>query len=179
MGCSGAGTKRDKLYKLNSLISNSILEKSKEIRFWEKILTLYNYKINKLKQEIIKNNSIDSHSQKIQRAKKLKPYLIDSKRIEKHLDYLRQFNELLKNNKNLVDSKIQALNDLQQMQEINYLLKDFDDDKSKEILEENINILLKQKNIEQQNMDIIQNGIKELSPDVGNEEDYLNSFFNK
>ena len=105
--------------------------------------------------------------------------MIDSKRIEKHLDYLRQFNELLKNNKNLVDSKIQSLNDLQQMQEINYLLKDFDDDKSKEILEENINILLKQKNIEKQNMDIIQNGIKELSPDVGNEEDYLNSFFNK
>ena len=79
----------------------------------------------------------------------------------------------------MVDKKLLSIQNHEQIKEINNCLKEIGDVDSKDTLEENMKFLMKIKDEEQQNMEIIKNGIKLTNPEIESEEEFVKNILDK
>ena len=182
MGClSNESVKgKDNLSKLNSLksrVMTTIEVNNIKISNLEKKIENLDMTIKQGENDLIQNQYSYSESEKKNKAQKLMELQKDRAREQKSLESLRTYNDTLKNNLSMLNGKIEELRNIQQIQEGDDLLKQLGSLDTGETLRQNIENLMIQRQKEEENIKIMQNGNNAINSDLGiqSADDYLNN----
>ena len=104
-------------------------------------------------------------------------YQKDRQRAQANLDKLSAYNETLKSNLSNVESKIEEIRNNMQFREGNEIMNQLGDLDTGDILQENIQNIMRQQQQDMQNLRILENGNNAINANLGikNEDDYLKS----
>ena len=181
MGCLSADDRvEDAVSKLTSLrgrvmttIQVNDIKIAKSVKELEKIEAAIKQGENDIKQ----NQYSYSDSEKQTKVKKLIDLQKDRAREQKSLDALRTYNETLKNNLTMLNSKIEEVRNAQQIKEGNDLMKELGSLDTGETLRQNIENVMMENQRQVDIIKIMQNGNNALNSDLGiqNPDDYLKS----
>lgn len=181
MGCLSADDRdNDAVSKLTSLkgrvmttIQVNDIKIAKSVKELEKIEAAIKQGENDIKQ----NQYSYSDSEKQTKVNKLIDLQKDRAREQKSLDALRTYNETLKNNLTMLNSKIEEVRNAQQIKEGNDLMKELGSLDTGETLRQNIENVMIENKRQEDNIKIMQNGNNALNSDLGiqNPDDYLKS----
>ena len=181
MGCLSADDRdNDAVSKLTSLkgrVMTTIQVNDIKIAKSEKELEKIEAAIKQGENDIKQNQYSYSDSEKQTKVKKLIDLQKDRAREQKSLDALRTYNETLKNNLNMLNSKIEEVRNAQQIKEGNDLMKELGSLDTGETLRQNIENVMIENQRQENNIKIMQNGNNALNSDLGiqNPDDYLKS----
>ena len=181
MGCLSADDRgEDAVSKLTSLkgrVMTTIQLNDIKIAKSEKELEKIEAQIKQGENDIKQNQYSYSDSEKQTKVKKLIDLQKDRAREQKSLDALRTYNETLKNNLTMLNSKIEEVRNAQQIKEGNDLMKELGSLDTGETLRQNIENVMIENKRQEDNIKIMQNGNNALNSDLGiqNPDDYLKS----
>ena len=181
MGCLSADDRgNDAVSKLTSLkgrVMTTIQVNDIKIAKSEKELEKIEAAIKQGENDIKQNQYSYSDSEKQTKVKKLIDLQKDRAREQKSLDALRTYNETLKNNLTMLNSKIEEVRNAQQIKEGNDLMKELGSLDTGETLRQNIENVMIENQRQEDNIKIMQNGNNALNSDLGiqNPDDYLKS----
>ena len=181
MGCLCADDRgKDAVSKLTSLkgrVMTTIQVNDIKIAKSEKELEKIEAAIKQGENDIKQNQYSYSDSEKQTKVKKLIDLQKDRAREQKSLDALRTYNETLKNNLTMLNSKIEEVRNAQQLEEGNDLMKELGSLDTGETLRQNIENVMIENKRQEDNIKIMQNGNNALNSDLGiqNPDDYLKS----
>lgn len=181
MGCLCADDRdKDAVSKLTSLkgrVMTTIQLNDIKIAKSEKELEKIEAAIKQGENDIKQNQYSYSDSEKQTKVKKLIDLQKDRAREQKSLDALRTYNETLKNNLTMLNSKIEEVRNAQQIKEGNDLMKELGSLDTGETLRQNIENVMIENQRQEDNIKIMQNGNNALNSDLGiqNPDDYLKS----
>ena len=181
MGCLSADDRdNDAVSKLTSLkgrVMTTIQLNDIKIAKSEKELEKIEAQIKQGENDIKQNQYSYSDSEKQTKVKKLIDLQKDRAREQKSLDALRTYNETLKNNLTMLNSKIEEVRNAQQIKEGNDLMKELGSLDTGETLRQNIENVMMENQRQEDNIKIMQNGNNALNSDLGiqNPDDYLKS----
>lgn len=181
MGCLCADDRgKDAVSKLTSLkgrVMTTIQVNDIKIAKSEKELEKIEAQIKQGENDIKQNQYSYSDSEKQTKVKKLIDLQKDRAREQKSLDALRTYNETLKNNLTMLNSKIEEVRNAQQIKEGNDLMKELGSLDTGETLRQNIENVMIENQRQEDNIKIMQNGNNALNSDLGiqNPDDYLKS----
>ena len=181
MGCLSADDRgEDAVSKLTSLkgrVMTTIQVNDIKIAKSEKELEKIEAAIKQGENDIKQNQYSYSDSEKQTKVKKLVDLQKDRAREQKSLDALRTYNETLKNNLTMLNSKIEEVRNAQQIKEGNDLMKELGSLDTGETLRQNIENVMIENQRQEDNIKIMQNGNNALNSDLGiqNPDDYLKS----
>lgn len=181
MGCLSADDRgEDAVSKLTSLkgrVMTTIQVNDIKIAKSEKELEKIEAQIKQGENDIKQNQYSYSDSEKQTKVKKLIDLQKDRAREQKSLDALRTYNETLKNNLTMLNSKIEEVRNAQQIKEGNDLMKELGSLDTGETLRQNIENVMMENQRQEGNIKIMQNGNNALNSDLGiqNPDDYLKS----
>ncbi len=181
MGCLSADDRdNDAVSKLTSLkgrVMTTIQLNDIKIAKSEKELEKIEAAIKQGENDIKQNQYSYSDSEKQTKVKKLIDLQKDRAREQKSLDALRTYNETLKNNLTMLNSKIEEVRNAQQIKEGNDLMKELGSLDTGETLRQNIENVMIENQRQEDNIKIMQNGNNALNSDLGiqNPDDYLKS----
>ena len=89
---------------------------------------------------------------------------------------MNEYNQILKNNLNNIEIKMMKLNNKKYLQIINEINDDVGEVDTKEDLEKNIDLLLKEKKISKEEMELLDSGNKVLNSEINAKiENYINN----
>ena len=180
MGCFGSSVKEDPEVKLNKLrnqvMSNIEINKIK-IEKAEKDIRDLDAKIKEGENDIKQNQYSYSDLEKKSKVQKLMSLQKDRLRAETNLNKLTAYNEALKTNLSAVESKIEEIRNNQQFREGNEIMNQIGDLDTGDILQENIQNMMRQQQQDLQNLKILENGNNAINSGLGikNEDEYLKS----
>ena len=173
--CYQAKAKKKKLNNLKILLSEEIVKKEKEISNIQETLEKREEQIKKT-AKAIKAFPHNDESKKNQKIEELKDYKYDQERDYLKLKYLIEYNQILKNNLNNIEIKMMKLNNKEHLQIINEINDDVGEVDTKEDLEKNIDLLLKEKKISKEEMELLDSGNKVLNSEINAKiENYINN----
>ena len=181
MGCLSADDRdNDAVSKLTSLkgrVMTTIQVNDVKIAKSEKELEKIEAQIKQGENDIKQNQYSYSDSEKQTKVKKLVDLQKDRAREQKSLDALRTYNETLKNNLTMLNSKIEEVRNAQQIKEGTDLMKELGSLDTGETLRQNIENVMIENQRQEDNIKIMQNGNNALNSDLGiqNPDDYLKS----
>ncbi len=181
MGCLSADDRdNDAVSKLTSLkgrVMTTIQLNDIKIAKSEKELEKIEAAIKQGENDIKQNQYSYSDSEKQTKVNKLIDLQKDRAREKKSLDALRTYNETLKNNLTMLNSKIEEVRNAQQIKEGNDLMKELGSLDTGETLRQNIENVMIENKRQEDNIKIMQNGNNALNSDLGiqNPDDYLKS----
>ena len=180
MGCTKSTVKEDPIVKLNKLRSQvmSTIEINKiKISKLEQDIQNFDTQIKQGENDIKQNQYSYSDSEKKAKVKKLMEYQKDRQRAQANLDKLSAYNETLKSNLSNVESKIEEIRNNMQFREGNEIMNQLGDLDTGDILQENIQNIMRQQQQDMQNLRILENGNNAINANLGikNEDDYLKS----
>lgn len=181
MGCLSADDRdNDAVSKLTSLkgrVMTTIQVNDIKIAKSEKELEKIEAAIKQGENDIKQNQYSYSDSEKQTKVNKLIDLQKDRAREQKSLDALRTYNETLKNNLTMLNSKIEEVRNAQQIKEGNDLMKELGSLDTGETLRQNIENVMMENQRQEGNIKIMQNGNNALNSDLGiqNPDDYLKS----
>ena len=181
MGCLSADDRdNDAVSKLTSLkgrVMTTIQVNDIKIAKSEKELEKIEAAIKQGENDIKQNQYSYSDSEKQTKVNKLIDLQKDRAREKKSLDALRTYNETLKNNLTMLNSKIEEVRNAQQIKEGNDLMKELGSLDTGETLRQNIENVMIENKRQEDNIKIMQNGNNALNSDLGiqNPDDYLKS----
>ena len=181
MGCLSADDRdNDAVSKLTSLkgrVMTTIQLNDIKIAKSEKELEKIEAQIKQGENDIKQNQYSYSDSEKQTKVKKLVDLQKDRAREQKSLDALRTYNETLKNNLTMLNSKIEEVRNAQQIKEGTDLMKELGSLDTGETLRQNIENVMMENQRQEDNIKIMQNGNNALNSDLGiqNPDDYLKS----
>ena len=181
MGCLSADDRdNDAVSKLTSLkgrVMTTIQVNDIKIAKSEKELEKIEAAIKQGENDIKQNQYSYSDSEKQTKVNKLIDLQKDRAREKKSLDALRTYNETLKNNLTMLNSKIEEVRNAQQIKEGNDLMKELGSLDTGETLRQNIENVMMENQRQEDNIKIMQNGNNALNSDLGiqNPDDYLKS----
>ena len=181
MGCLSADDRgEDAVSKLTSLkgrVMTTIQLNDIKIAKSEKELEKIEAAIKQGENDIKQNQYSYSDSEKQTKVKKLIDLQKDRAREQKSLDALRTYNETLKNNLTMLNSKIEEVRNAQQIKEGNDLMKELGSLDTGETLRQNIENVMMENQRQVDIIKIMQNGNNALNSDLGiqNPDDYLKS----
>ena len=181
MGCLSADDRdNDAVSKLTSLkgrVMTTIQLNDIKIAKSEKELEKIEAAIKQGENDIKQNQYSYSDSEKQTKVNKLIDLQKDRAREQKSLDALRTYNETLKNNLTMLNSKIEEVRNAQQIKEGNDLMKELGSLDTGETLRQNIENVMMENQRQEDNIKIMQNGNNALNSDLGiqNPDDYLKS----
>ena len=183
MGCDGIKEKTpddfkkdiEKLNELKSKIGRTIEENKTKIDTAEKEMTNKDNDIKKGENDLRQNQYSYSDAEKKAKAKELLIFQQDRKRAQKRYDLLSANNENLKNNLNMVDSKIDEIRKHIQLMETDKVIEEIEIIDNSEILRRNIDNILKQQKKDEEYLDILEKGNIAIIGDLGynSVDDYL------
>ena len=180
MGCTGSSVKEDPVVKLNKLrsqvMSNIEINKIK-IEKTEKEIQDLDTKIKQGENDIRQNQYSYSDLEKKSKVQKLMSLQKDRLRAETNLNKLSAYTEALKTNLSAVESKIEEIRNNQQFREGNEIMNQIGDLDTGDILQENIQNMMRQQQQDMQNLRILENGNNAINSGLGikNEDEYLKS----
>jgi DNA repair exonuclease SbcCD ATPase subunit len=180
MGCTKSTVKEDPIVKLNKLRSQvmSTIEINKiKISKLEQDIQNFDTQIKQGENDIKQNQYSYSDLEKKAKVKKLMEYQKDRQRAQTNLDKLSAYNETLKSNLSNVESKIEEIRNNMQFREGNEIMNQLGDLDTGDILQENIQNIMRQQQQDMQNLRILENGNNAINANLGikNEDDYLKS----
>ena len=180
MGCTKSTIKEDPIVKLNKLRSQvmSTIEINKiKISKLEQDIQNFDTQIKQGENDIKQNQYSYSDLEKKAKVKKLMEYQKDRQRAQTNLDKLSAYNETLKSNLSNVESKIEEIRNNMQFREGNEIMNQLGDLDTGDILQENIQNIMRQQQQDMQNLRILENGNNAINANLGikNEDDYLKS----
>ena len=180
MGCTKSTVKEDPIVKLNKLRSQvmSTIEINKiKISKLEQDIQNFDNQIKQGENDIKQNQYSYSDLEKKAKVKKLMEYQKDRQRAQANLDKLSAYNETLKSNLSNVESKIEEIRNNMQFREGNEIMNQLGDLDTGDILQENIQNIMRQQQQDMQNLRILENGNNAINANLGikNEDDYLKS----
>lgn len=180
MGCTKSTIKEDPIVKLNKLRSQvmSTIEINKiKISKLEQDIQNFDTQIKQGENDIKQNQYSYSDLEKKAKVKKLMEYQKDRQRAQANLDKLSAYNETLKSNLSNVESKIEEIRNNMQFREGNEIMNQLGDLDTGDILQENIQNIMRQQQQDMQNLRILENGNNVINANLGikNEDDYLKS----
>ena len=180
MGCTKSTVKEDPIVKLNKLRSQvmSTIEINKiKISKLEQDIQNFDTQIKQGENDIKQHQYSYSDLEKKAKVKKLMEYQKDRQRAQANLDKLSAYNETLKSNLSNVESKIEEIRNNMQFREGNEIMNQLGDLDTGDILQENIQNIMRQQQQDMQNLRILENGNNVINANLGikNEDDYLKS----
>ena len=180
MGCTGSSVKEDPVVKLNKLRSQimSTIEINKiKIEKAEKDIQDLDAKIKQGENDIKQNQYSYSDQEKKAKVQKLMSLQKDRLRAETNLNKLNAYTEALKTNLSAVESKIEEMRNNQQFKEGNEIMNQIGDLDTGDILQQNIQNMMRQQQEDMQNLRLLENGNSAINSGLGikNEDEYLNS----
>ena len=94
---------------------------------------------------------------------------------EKSLEEARTYNETLNNNKTTIESKIEEIRNMQAISAGDKALENLGDGNTAEILQSNVERMMREQQIRDQNLAILKNGNNAINAELGfkDEDDYL------
>jgi len=180
MGCTGSSVKEDPVVKLNKLRSQimSTIEINKiKIEKAEKDIQDLDAKIKQGENDIKQNQYSYSDQEKKAKVQKLMSLQKDRLRAETNLNKLNAYTEALKTNLSAVESKIEEIRNNQQFREGNEIMNQIGDLDTGDILQQNIQNMMRQQQEDMQNLRLLENGNSAINSGLGikNEDEYLKS----
>ena len=177
MGCLSA-PKEDPLVVLgrvrNNLMTQIELNRIKIDKKEKNIQDLDN-QIKQLENDLKQNQYSYSDTEKKQKARQIMGLKKDLLLEEKSLEEARTYNETLNNNKTTIESKIEEIRNMQAISAGDKALANLGDGNTAEILQSNVERMMREQQIRDQNLAILKNGNNAINAGLGfkDEDDYL------
>ena len=177
MGCLSA-PKEDPLVVLgrvrNNLMTQIELNRIK-IEKKEKNIQDLDNQIKQLENDLKQNQYSYSDTEKKQKARQIMGLKKDLLLEEKSLEEARTYNETLNNNKTTIESKIEEIRNMQAISAGDKALANLGDGNTAEILQSNVERMMREQQIRDQNLAILKNGNNAINAGLGfkDEDDYL------
>ena len=177
MGCI-CPPKEDPLAILNRVRNNLLtqIELNKiKIEKREKNIQDLDNQINQLENDLKQNQYSYSDTEKKQKARQIMGLKKDLLLEEKGLEEARTYNETLNNNKTTIESKIEEIRNMKAISAGNKALANLGDGNTAEILQSNVERMMREQQIREQKLAILKNGNNAINAGLGfkDEDDYL------
>ena len=177
MGCL-CTPKEDPLEILGRVHSNLLSQISineTKIENRNKTIKDLDNQINQLENDLKQNQYSYSDTEKKQKAMQIMGLKKELILEEKGLEEARTYNETLNNNKTTIESKIEEIRNMQAISAGDKALANLGDGNIAEILQGNVERMMREQQIRDQNLAILKNGNNAINAELGfkDEDDYL------
>ena len=129
--------------------------------------------IKQLSNDLVQNQYSYSETEKLQKAQKIVELKTDRQRAQKSLDLLKANNENLKNNENMINSKIEEIKSFGTMNEQNKLMGQLADTDPTAALQQNLRDIMKQQQKDEEMIRALNVGNTAANSGVGTADDLL------
>ena len=176
MGCFCP--KEDPLVILNRVRNNLLtqIEINKiKIEKREKNIQDLDNQIKQLENDLKQNQYSYSDTEKKQKARQIMGLKKELLLEEKGLEEARTYNETLNKNKTTIESKIEEIRNMQAISAVGKGLANLGDGNTAEILQSNVERMMREQQIREQKLAILKNGNSAINAGLGfkDEDDYL------
>lgn len=179
MGCLSSQKITDpaeQIRQLNNLRNNVLttIEINKvKISGQEQQIQEIDEQIKQLSNDLVQNQYSYSETEKLQKAQKIVELKTDRQRAQKSLDLLKANNENLKNNENMINSKIEEIKNFGTMNEQNKLMGQLADTDPTAALQQNLRDIMKQQQKDEEMIRALNVGNTAANSGVGTADDLL------
>ena len=179
MGCSAIG-KIGKLEEYKKQLEGDIRDYEIYLQEKDSKIEQLNSQLANEEKEIRANKHSYTQQQKIDKAKKLMPILIEKFRIESLANYTRKFTQTLKLNLEMIEKKIQQMKFHRNLKKANEIAKEFDDVDTEEEIKINLNSMMNENAKTKKEIELMNSGIIAINKDKGmpDIDSYLKNLFN-
>ena len=183
MGCFE--TKEDIPTKINKLTMHkgkmlSTIEINKvKIEGMQKKIGDLDSQIKQGENDLVQNKFSYSETELKTKAKQIYELKKDRQRLEKQVETSTAYNDNLKNNLSKIENKIEELRNAGTIMEGNDVMNGMDDLNTADILQKNIEGMMREEQNQDENLRILKNGEQAMNEGLGNFDDYMNSLLGK
>ena len=166
----------EQIRQLNNLRNNVLttIEINKvKISSQEQQIQEIDEQIKQLSNDLVQNQYSYSETEKLQKAQKIVELKTDRQRAQKSLDLLKANNENLKNNENMINSKIEEIKSFGTMNEQNKLIGQLADTDPTAALQQNLRDIMKQQQKDEEMIRALNVGNTAANSGVGTADDLL------
>ena len=166
----------EQIRQLNNLRNNVLttIEINKvKISGQEQQIQELDEQIKQLSNDLVQNQYSYSETEKLQKAQKIVELKTDRQRAQKSLDLLKANNENLKNNENMINSKIEEIKNFGTMNEQNKLMGQLADTDPTAALQQNLRDIMKQQQKDEEMLRVLNSGNNAVSAGMGTADDVL------
>lgn len=166
----------EQIRQLNNLRNNVLtkIEINKvKISSQEQQIQEIDEQIKQLSNDLVQNQYSYSETEKLQKAQKIVELKTDRQRAQKSLDLLKANNENLKNNENMINSKIEEIKNFGTMNEQNKLIGQLADTDPTAALQQNLRDIMKQQQKDEEMIRALNVGNTAANSGVGTADDLL------
>jgi predicted RNA-binding protein with EMAP domain len=166
----------EQIRQLNNLRNNVLtkIEINKvKISSQEQQIQELDEQIKQLSNDLVQNQYSYSETEKLQKAQKIVELKTDRQRAQKSLDLLKANNENLKNNENMINSKIEEIKNFGTMNEQNKLMGQLADTDPTAALQQNLRDIMKQQQKDEEMIRALNVGNTAANSGVGTADDLL------
>jgi predicted RNA-binding protein with EMAP domain len=166
----------EQIRQLNNLRNNVLttIEINKvKISGQEQQIQELDEQIKQLSNDLVQNQYSYSETEKLQKAQKIVELKTDRQRAQKSLDLLKANNENLKNNENMINSKIEEIKNFGAMNEQNKLIGQLADTDPTAALQQNLRDIMKQQQKDEEMIRALNVGNTAANSGVGTADDLL------
>ena len=166
----------EQIRQLNNLRNNVLttIEINKvKISSQEQQIQEIDEQVKQLSNDLVQNQYSYSETEKLQKAQKIVELKTDRQRAQKSLDLLKANNENLKNNENMINSKIEEIKNFGTMNEQNKLIGQLADTDPTAALQQNLRDIMKQQQKDEEMIRALNVGNTAANSGVGTADDLL------
>ena len=183
MGCfetkEDIPTKINKLTMLKGKMLSTIEINKVKIEGMQKKIGDLDSQIKQGENDLVQNKFSYSESELKTKAKQIYELKKDRQRLEKQMETSNAYNDNLKNNLSKIETKIEELRNAGTIMEGNDVMNGMDDLNTADILQKNIEGMMREVHNQDENLRILKNGEQAMNEGLGNFDDYMNSLLGK
>ena len=183
MGCfetkEDIPTKINKLTQLKGKMLSTIEINKVKIEGMQKKIENLDSQIKQGENDLVQNKFSYSESELKTKAKQIYELKKDRQRLEKQVETSTAYNDNLKNNLSKIENKIEELRNAGTIMEGNDVMNGMDDLNTADILQKNIEGMMREEHNQDENLRILKNGEQAMNEGLGNFDDYMNSLLGK
>ena len=183
MGCfetkEDIPTKINKLTLLKGKMLSTIEINKVKIEGMQKKIENLDSQIKQGENDLVQNKFSYSETELKTKAKQIYELKKDRQRLEKQVETSTAYNDNLKNNLSKIENKIEELRNAGTIMEGNDVMNGMDDLNTADILQKNIEGMMREDHNQDENLRILKNGEQAMNEGLGNFDDYMNSLLGK
>ena len=183
MGCfetkEDIPTKINKLTMLKGKMLSTIEINKVKIEGMQKKIENLDSQIKQGENDLVQNKFSYSETELKTKAKQIYELKKDRQRLEKQVETSTAYNDNLKNNLSKIENKIEELRNAGTIMEGNDVMNGMDDLNTADILQKNIEGMMREEHNQDENLRILKNGEQAMNEGLGNFDDYMNSLLGK
>ena len=183
MGCfetkEDIPTKINKLTMLKGKMLSTIEINKVKIEGMQKKIENLDSQIKQGENDLVQNKFSYSETELKTKAKQIYELKKDRQRLEKQMETSNAYNDNLKNNLSKIENKIEELRNAGTIMEGNDVMNGMDDLNTADILQKNIEGMMREEHNQDENLRILKNGEQAMNEGLGNFDDYMNSLLGK